>query len=144
MATGVVLYHRTPWHQVGARHCISIWTPDASCVIDQQGLDWGSSDVVLMLKKRIKNIIEKGASLIDVIQVMLIRRSLPCQRRPLRMWEFNPEGPQTLKRFFGMTHEAIWKLLFKTQKSWPETSEDIALDYNHPSSLVTAPFPNIT
>ena len=96
-----------------------------------------------MLKKRIKNIIEKDTSLTDVIQVMLICRSLPCQRRPLRMWEFNLEGPRTLKRFFGMTHEAIWKLLFKTQKSWPGTCEDIGLDCNHPASPVSATFPNI-
>ena len=97
-----------------------------------------------MLQKRIKNIIEKNTSLTDVIQVMLIRWSLPCQRWPLRMWEFNPEGPRTLKRFFGMTHEAIWKLLFKTQKSWPGTFEDIDLDCNHPPSQVSATFPNTT
>ena len=109
-----------------------------------KGLDWGSSDEVLMFKKRIKNIIEKHTSLTDVIQVMLIRRSLPCQRRPLRMWELNPEGPRTFERFFGMTHEAIWKLLFKTQKSWPGTSEDIGLDCNHPPSPVSVTFANIT
>ena len=60
-----------------------------------------------MLKKRIKKIIEKGASHIDVILVMLIHRSLPCQCWPLRMWEFNLEGPQILKRFIGTTHEVI-------------------------------------
>ena len=86
-----------------------------------------------MLKKCIKNIIEKNTSLTDVIQVMLIHRSLPGQCWPIRMREFNPEGPRTLKRFFGMTHEAIWKLLFKNQKSWPRMSEDIGLDCNHPN-----------
>src|SRR5215216_844764 len=48
---------------------------------------------------------------------MLFRRTLPCQRRPLHMWEFNPEGPRTLQQFFSTTHEEIWKLLFKAQKS---------------------------
>nr|XP_020177180.1 nucleolin-like [Aegilops tauschii subsp. strangulata] len=35
-------------------------------------------------------------------------------------------------------HEAIWKLLFKSQKSWPETSEDIGLDCNHPATPAPA------
>ena len=73
----------------------------------------------MMLQKRIKNMINKDTSLTDVIQVMLFHRILPCQRRPLHMWEFNPERPQTLQRFFGTTHEEIWKLLFKAQKTWP-------------------------
>ena len=67
---------------------------------------------------------------------MLFRRILPCQRRPLHMLEFNPAGPRTLQQFFGMTHEEIWKLLFKAQKSWPETTEDIGLDCAHPATPV--------
>ena len=39
-----------------------------------------------MLQKRIKSMIEKDITLADVIQVMLIRRALPCQRQPLNMW----------------------------------------------------------
>src|SRR5215216_7583581 len=50
-----------------------------------KGLDWGSSDEVLMLQKCIKSLIEKDINLTDVIQVMLIRQTLPCQRRPLNM-----------------------------------------------------------
>ena len=72
---------------------LELWT--------NKGLDWGSTDEVMMLQKRIKNIIEKNTSLTNVIQVMLFRRILPCQSRPLHMWEFNPEGPRTLHRFFG-------------------------------------------
>ena len=59
------------------------------------------------------------------------------------MWEFNLEGPQTLQQFFGTTHKGIWKLLFKAQKSWPNTSEDIDLDCNHPDTPVSAQFLNI-
>ena len=109
-----------------------------------KGLDWGSSDEVLMLQKRIKSIIEKNTRLTDVIQVMLVRRTLPCQRRPLRLWEFNPEGPRTLQQFFGTTHKEIWKFLFKSQKSCPETSEDVGLDCNHPASPIRAKPPPIT
>ena len=104
-----------------------------------KGLDWGLAGEVLMLQKRIKSIIEKNTRLTDVIQVMLIRRTLPCQRRTLRMWEFNPEGPRTLQQFFGTTHKEIWKFLFESQKSWPETSEDVGLDCNHPPRRATLP-----
>ena len=96
--------------------------------MDQQGPGLGSTAEVLTLQKRIKNMISKNTSLTDVIQVMLFRRILPCQLRPLHMWEFNPEGPRTLQRFFGTTHEEIWKLLFKAQKTWSKKTEDISLD----------------
>ena len=79
-----------------------------------KGLDWGSTDEVQTLQSRIQSILDKDTGLINVIQVMLVRRILPCQRRPLRMWEFNPEGPQTLQQFFGTMHRGMWKLFFKT------------------------------
>ena len=41
--------------------------------------------------------------MVVVMQVMLIRRLPPCKRRPLRLWEFNPEGPRILQHFMGMT-----------------------------------------
>ena len=81
--------------------------------------------------------IEKNTSLANVIQVMLFRRILPCQRRTLQMWEFDPASPRTLQWFFGTTHEDIWKLLFKAQKSWPKTTEDLGLDRAHPASPVS-------
>ena len=56
------------------------------------------------------------------------------------MWEFNPEGPRTLKRFFGTKHKEIWKLLFKAQKSWPMKTEDIGLDIENPASEVSISF----
>ena len=54
------------------------------------------------------------------------------------MWEFNPEGPWTLQHFFGMTHKGMWKLFFGKRKQWPETTEDIGLDCNHPDTWVSA------
>ena len=72
-----------------------------------------------MLQKRISNVLGKITGLTNVIQVMLVRRTLPCQLRASPMWEFNPEEPQTLKLFFGTTHKDIWKQLFKAQKNWP-------------------------
>ena len=43
-----------------------------------KGLDWSSSDEVMMLQKCIKNMMEKNTRLADVIQVMLFRRILPA------------------------------------------------------------------
>ena len=102
-----------------------------------KGLDWVSSDKVMTLQKHVKGMIEKNTSLADVIQVMLFRRILPCQRRTLYMWEFDPARPRTLQRFFSMTHGDKWKLLFKAQKSWPKTTEDLGLDCTHPATLVS-------
>ena len=57
------------------------------------GLDWGPANYVPTLQSRIRELLERYISLVKIIQVMLVRRVLPCKRRPLRMWEFNPEGP---------------------------------------------------
>ena len=108
-----------------------------------KGLDWGSTAELLTLQNRVKNMINKNTSLTDVIQVMLFPKILPCQLRHLHMWEFNPEGPRTLQRFFGTTHEEIWKLLFKAQKTWPKKTDDIGLDSVNPATPVSILFLNI-
>ena len=65
------------------------------------------------MQGRIRDLQEREINLVVVMQVMLIWRLLPCKCRPLRLWEFNPEEPQTLQHFLGTTHEGMWKLLFK-------------------------------
>ena len=80
----------------------------------------------------------KNTSLASGIQVMLFRWILSCQARQEFMWEFNPARPRTLQRFFGAKHEDMWKLLFKTQKSWPETTEDLGYDSTHTATLVSS------
>ena len=89
-----------------------------------------------MLQSRIQSLIKKDTSLINLIQVMLVRRILPCQRRPLRMWEFNAEGPQNLQHFSGMMLRDMWKFFFSARKQWSDTTEDIGLDCNHPDTPV--------
>ena len=107
-----------------------------------KGLDWGSTDEVRTLQSRIQSRIERDINVVNVVQVMLVRRTLPCQRRPLRLWEFNPEGPRTLQRFFDTTHEGMWKLFFGRRKQWPGTTEDTGLDCNHPDNPVSTHPPN--
>ena len=82
-----------------------------------------------MINKRIK--------LVNVIQAMLVRRILPCQRRTCNLWEFDPAKHQALQQFFGATHEGIWKVFFKANETWPMTTEDRGYNQTHPASPVS-------
>ena len=46
------------------------------------------------------------------------------------MWEFNPEGPQTVKHFFGLMPEEMCKLFFGQKVVCPDTTEDAGLSCN--------------
>ena len=74
-----------------------------------------------------------------VTQVMLIRRALPGKRCPLRLWEFNPEGPRVLQHFTGMTPMGMYKLFFGSQARCPDLSEDAGLSCNCPDAKVSSP-----
>ena len=73
---------------------------------------------------------------------MLIRRLLPCKRRPLRLWEFNPEGPRILQHFMGMTPLEMYNLFFGSQEVRPELTEDAGLSCNRPDTQVIALCPD--
>ena len=45
----------------------------------KKGLDWSSLDELIALQTRIQSMVDKNIKLVDVIQVMLVRRILPCQ-----------------------------------------------------------------
>ena len=92
-----------------------------------------------MLQIRIRDLLERDVGLVNVMQVMLVRRALPCKRRPLCMWEFNPEGPRNIQHFFGMTHEEMYGLFFGSQIKCPDTTEDAGLSCNHPNAQVSSP-----
>ena len=89
-----------------------------------------------MLQKCISDMLGENTGLTNVIQVMFFRCSLPCQLKASPMWGFNLEEPWTLQDFLGMTHEGMWKLLFKAQKSWPMETEDIGRNTMNPASSV--------
>ena len=78
-----------------------------------------------------------------VTQVMLIRRVLPCKRRPLHLWEFNPEGPRALEHFLGMTPVEMYKLFFGPQVVCPDSMEDAGLSYNRPDTQVRSLVPGL-
>ena len=68
---------------------------------------------------------------------MLVRRILPCQHRTRNLWEFDPARHQTLRRLFGSSHEDIWKVLFKSSKSWQDSAEDRGYQLSRPASSVS-------
>ena len=72
-----------------------------------------------MMSKKIK--------LVNVVQVMLFRRILPCQRRVFNLWEFNLAKHQTLRELFDTTHKDVWKVLFKGAEVPPSLAEDHGL-----------------
>ena len=84
-----------------------------------KGLDWGLSNDVPLLQGRIRDLQAREIDLVVVMQVMLIRRLLPFKRRPLRLWEFNPEGLRILQHFMGTTPVEMYKLFFEPQVACP-------------------------
>ena len=64
----------------------------------------------------------------NVVQIMLLRRILSCQRRVCNLWEFDPAEHQTLRELFGTMHEDIWKVLFKANEVPPPITEDHRLN----------------
>ena len=104
-----------------------------------KGLDRGPSKDVPLLQGRIRDLLERDINLTVVAQVMLIRRMLPYKRRPLRLWEFNPEGPRFLQHFMGMTPMEMYKLFFGSQARCPDLSEDAGLSCNCPDAQVSSP-----
>ena len=53
----------------------------------------------------IKGMEDKNIKLVNMIQVMLVRWILPCQRWAFNLWEFIPAEHQTLQRLYGMKHK---------------------------------------
>ena len=104
-----------------------------------KGRDWGPPKDVPLLQDRIRGLQEREINLVAVVQVMLIRRLLPCKRRPLRLWEFNPEGPRALQHFMGLTPMEMYKLFFGSQETHPELTEDAGLSCNRPDTQVSSP-----
>ena len=61
---------------------------------------------------------DKKIKLDNVVQVMLARRILPCQRWAFTLWEFVPAQHRTLQELYGTTHKDSWKVLF-TPRGFP-------------------------
>ena len=115
---------------------IPIRSPPAAYVLAQKGLNWSSSDELPVLQTRVKDMEVKNIELVNVVQVMLVRRILPCQHRACNLWEFDPAKNQTLRELYGSSHKDIWKVLFESGKSWPDSAEDHGYQLSRPASSV--------
>ena len=82
--------------------------------------------------------IDRKIKLLNVVQVMLIRRVLPCQSRTCYLWKYDPSKHQTLLELFGTTHEDIWKVLFKAGETPPPTTEDRELSLKRQANSVSS------
>ena len=109
-----------------------------------RGLSWGPAKDVPILQSRIRDLFERDFSLVMVMQVMLVRRVQPCKHRPLRMWEFNPEGLQAIQHFLGIALEEMYKSFFEPQIECPDTTEDVGLSCNRPAAQVSNPMLNLS
>jgi len=103
------------------------------------GLSWGPAKDVPTLQSRIRDLFEGDFNLVAVIQVMLVRQVQPCKHRPLRLWEFNPEGPHAIQSFLGLTHKEMYKSLFGPQVECPDITEDVGLSSNRAAKQVRNP-----
>ena len=102
-----------------------------------KGLDWGPVNDVLTLQSRIQDLLKWDVSLVKVMQVMLVRRVLPCQHRSFCMWEFNLKGPRTIQQFFSMTLEGMYGLFFGSRIKCSDTIEDAGLNCNRLDTQVS-------
>ena len=104
----------------------------------EKGLSWGSSVELTGLQNCVKNMISKKIKLVNMVQVMLFRWILPCQRRAFNMWEFDPAKHQTLRELFDTTHKDVWKVLFKAAEVPPPITEDHGLSAKRPANLLSS------
>ena len=64
----------------------------------KKGLAWGEPAELTGLQNCVKNMKDKKIKLVNVVQVMLVRRILPCQRWAFNLWEFVPAEHQMLQK----------------------------------------------
>ena len=85
----------------------------------ETGLSWGSLEEVTVLQTCVQDLVNKKVKLVNVVQAMLFRQILPCQRRAFNLWEFDPAQHQTLSRLFETKHRDAWKVLFQEFRGLP-------------------------
>ena len=98
---------------------------------------WGSSEELTGLQSCIQTLVNKKLKLVNVIQVMLVRRILPCQQRAFNLWEFDPAQHRTLSGLFDTTYEAAWRVLFKGGEAPASATEDREFSTKRPAGEVS-------
>ena len=109
---------------MGSGPRILIWLPTRLTSWKETGLTWGNSEELTGLQSCVKTLVNKKLKLVNVVQVMLIHRILPCQQRAFSLWEFDPAQHQTLSRLFDTMYKDAWKVLFKGAEAPASATED--------------------
>ena len=73
----------------------------------KKGMSSGSSVELTGLQTCIRDMMSKKIKLVNMVQGMLFRRILPCQRRAFDLWEFDSAKYQTLQELYDTTHEDV-------------------------------------
>ena len=105
MAIGVVLHHRAARRRMGRTPEFRSGPPTRLTSWKETGLSWGKKGELTGLQTCVQTLVDKKLKLVNVVQVMLIRRILPCQQRAFNLWEFDPVRHRTLSRLFDTTYE---------------------------------------
>ena len=103
----------------------------------EKGLLWGDSEELTGLQTCVRNLVDKKLKLVNVVQVMLIRRILPCQQRAFSLWEFDLAQHQTLSRLFDITYKDALKVLFKGAEAPASATEDRGFSSQRPADEVS-------
>ena len=90
----------------------------------EKGLLWGNSKELTGLQACIQKLVNKKLRLVDMVQVMLVCRILPCQEWAFNLWEFDPEQHQALSGLFDTTYEGAWRVLFNGAEAPAFATED--------------------
>ena len=94
----------------------------------EKDMSWGSAVELTRLQTCIQNMTNKKIKLINMVQVMLFHRILPCQRRAFDLWEFDSAKNHTLRELYDTMHEDFWRVLFKSAEIPPSLTEDRRLN----------------
>ena len=103
----------------------------------ESGRIWGDSEELTGLQACVQKLVDKKLKLVNIVQVMLIRQILPCQRRGFNMWEFDPAQHQTLNGLFDTTYEEVSKVLFKGVEAPASATEDRGFSLECPADEVS-------
>ena len=137
VASWVVSHRRATRSGMGRSPRVSIRTPTRLMSWKETGLSWGDEKEVTGLQTCIQSLVNKQLKLVNIVQVMLVRRILPCQQRDFNLWESDPAQHQTLSKLFDTTHKDVWKVLFKGAEAPPPLTEDCGLSAKRPANLVS-------
>ena len=80
----------------------------------------------------------KKLKLVNIVQVMLFRRILPCQQQAFNLWEFDLAQHQTLRELFDTMHKDVWMVLFKGAEVPPSLTEDRGLSTKRPANPISS------